>query len=155
MTDAPFFHGQFAINREWAAAPAKIFRAFSEKALKMIWFAGPSDVWETIAYDFDFSVGGVERWEGRHIASGMRVLYQGRNHLIEDGRRIVFDYDMHLDGKHHSVSLGAILLEPNGAKTKVIYEEHVVFVDGANGTASRKEGSEELYNAIEKVVMES
>ena len=153
MTPTPFVYGDFTIRREWRTTPEKIFRAWADPAVKAKWFGGSSDQWEVLRRSSDFRVGGVELEEGRFRKTGMVSLYQARIHFIEENARLVYAYDMWIDGAPLSTSLATVLLEPATGGAKFTYSEHLVFLDGKDGTASRIEGMEELFAAMEKVVL--
>lgn len=153
MTITPFFHGSFSLTRVWAAPPARVFAAWSDPELKAKWFSGPPDQWTALRRSIDFRPGGAEVLEGRFNQTGMVSLYEARIHLIETNERLVYTYDMHLNGAYHSASLASLALEPEGAGTRLTYTEQIVFVDGKDGTASRRGGTEALFNNIEALVL--
>jgi uncharacterized protein YndB with AHSA1/START domain len=55
--------------------------------------------------------------------------------------RIVLVYDMHLDGKFHSVSLATVELFRQGGGTNLVLTEQVAFLDGTENTDPRKRGT--------------
>ena len=135
-------HGTFTIERRYEATPARVFAAFADPAVKARWFIGPES-WKLLKRELDFRVGGSEllqgRFEGKH-----ETLYTARYHEILKDRRIVLVYDMHVNAKHHSVSIATIELIAEGAKTLLSFTEQVVFLDGTDGsagTASRERGT--------------
>ena len=40
MTSPNFAHGSFTIERQWKAAPSRVFSAWADPALKAQWFIG-------------------------------------------------------------------------------------------------------------------
>lgn len=152
MTALPFIHGQFALTRVWKASPEKVFRAWSDPDMKMRWFAGPSGEWEVMRREMDFRVGGVELVEGRFLKTGMVSRYQGTPRFIEPNERLVLVYDMWIDGAPLSSSLSSLRLEAVAGGTKASYVEQLVFLDGKDGTASRIEGTQALFDALARVV---
>jgi uncharacterized protein YndB with AHSA1/START domain len=148
----PFFHGTFTLRRTWAATPARVFKAWADPAVKAQWFSGPPERWTLIRRAMDFAVGGNEVLEGRFDETGNTTLFQARYHLIEPDRRLVYDYDLHLGGDFHSVTLSSLTLEPDGARTHVAYTEQIVFVDGRDGTESRRHGTSLQFDLIETVI---
>lgn len=62
--------------------------------------------------------------------------------------RIVYTYDMHLDQTKISVSLAAVGLKPAGAGTRLILTEQDVFLDGADTSAAREQGTRDLLDNL-------
>lgn len=56
-------HATFVIEREYKAAPAKVFAAFSNPQSKAKWFVGPEE-WDKSNHKLDFRVGGSESVSG-------------------------------------------------------------------------------------------
>ncbi len=148
----PFFHGTFTIRRTWAATPARVFAAWADPELKAQWFTGPSDRWALIRRSMDLVRGGSEVLEGRFTESGMTTLFEARYHLVEPDQRLVYAYDLHLSGQFHSTTLASLTLAPDDARTHVVYTEQIVFIDGADGTESRRHGTGLQFDAIETVL---
>jgi uncharacterized protein YndB with AHSA1/START domain len=153
MTTTPFFHGTFTLIRTWVASPARVFNAWANPKIKSQWFTGPSDDWALIRRSIDFRPGGAEVLEGRFKKSGLVSLFEARYHVIEQDRRLVYDYDLHHGGNFHSVTLSSLVLEPEDRSTRVTYTEQIVFLDGKDGTASREHGTALQFAEIEKAVL--
>jgi uncharacterized protein YndB with AHSA1/START domain len=62
--------------------------------------------------------------------------------------RIVYTYDMHLDDKRISVSLGTVELEPVGEATRLTYTEQGAFLDGLDAPDQREQGTGSLLDAL-------
>ncbi len=136
-------HGTFTIERRYDAAPARVFAAFSEPAIKARWFIGPPERWTILKRELDFRVGGSELLRGRFDGK-IETLYTARYHQILPDRRIVLVYDMHVSDRHHSVSIATVEMTPEGAKTRLSFTEQVTFLDGTEskiGTESRERGT--------------
>lgn len=135
-------HGTFAIERIYEASAAEVFHAWSDIDLKSKWFIGPEN-WTLVRRELDFRVGALELLHGR-FPSGMETLYTARYHAIVPNECIVYAYDMHLSGSHHSVSLASVEINPAGRGARLLFTEQVAFLDGtegAKGTASREQGT--------------
>ena len=148
----PVCHGTFTLNRSWAAPPSRVFQAWADPNLKRQWFGPPPGEWTESRRTMEFRPGGLEIHEGKLTTSGVTTLYEGRFHLIEENQRLIFAYDLHLSGRFHSVTLASLVLEANGARTDVSYTEQVMYLDGADGTAQRRHGTEYLFEKIEKLM---
>ena len=73
----------------------------------------------------------------------MESDYTARFYDIIVNERIVYVYDMHIRGGHHSVALAAVELTPESGGTKLVYTEQTAWLDGTNrveGVASRERG---------------
>src|SRR5262249_41621658 len=121
----------------------------SDPQLKAQWFAGPPERWTPMRRSLDFRVGGTEVLEGRFEESGLVTRYEARFHLIEPARRLVYIYDLYHAGHFHSVTLSSLELAAQGQGTRVSYTEQIVFLDGKEGTADRRHGTEFQFGMIE------
>lgn len=148
-----YFHGTFTLTRRWNTTPARVFAAWADIEIKAQWFPGLTDGWSLIRRELDFRTGGVEILEGRIHAIGKRSLYEARFHVVEPDRRLIYAYDLYHDTTLHSVTLSSLLIVPDGAGTRVSYTEQIVFLDGRDGTASRKHGTEIQWAVLEAVLL--
>ena len=144
-------HGTFALERVYDASPARVFKAFSDPATKARWFRGPMG-WEEIQRNLDFRVGGEEIAEGR-FPHGLQTLFKAHYHEIVPDARVVYAYDMHLNGAFVSVSLVTVELIPENEKTRLRFTEQGVYLDG-DGTANehRREGTQYGLEQIAAVI---
>lgn len=67
---------------------------------------------------------------------------------IVEFQRIVFTYDMWVDGRHMSTSLTTITLEPAGQSTRLTYTEQGVHLDGLDSPEGREEGPKGLLDQL-------
>ena len=144
-------HGSFTLERLYAASPERVFKAFADPKTKARWFRGP-DGWEEIRREMDFRPGGEEIAQGKFL-HGLETLFVGRYHEIVPDRRIVYVYDMHLNGAFVSVSLVSIDLAPKDGKTLLRFTEQGVFLDGdGNANDHRREGTRFILETIAGIV---
>ena len=148
-------HATFVIERSYEAPLAAVWAAFADPDIKRQWFQNPA----FIEYDTadDFRVGGVASNSGRFGADGPLSEFRSTYTDIVDGERIVFTYDMWLDGSHASTSLTTIIFEAAEAGTLLTFTEQGVHLDGIHGpgpeaAAGREHGTRELLDGIEKVL---
>ena len=125
----------FTIERRFRQAPAQAFRAFADPALKRRWFGAPES-WADTNWELDFRVGGAELSVGRD-PSGALHEFRSRYHDIVDGERIVFAYDLLLDGRLISVSLTTVEVRPDADGTRLVFTEHGAFFDDLEDPAER------------------
>jgi uncharacterized protein YndB with AHSA1/START domain len=141
MTRQPIAHGDFSIERTYAASPALVFAAWSDIETKQRWFIGPEG-WTPIRRELAMRTGGHEILRGR-FPTGCETSYDAHFYEVIPNERIVYAYDMYLGDVHHSLSLATVEFEPAGDGARLVYTEHVAYLDGtgaAEGTASREHG---------------
>jgi uncharacterized protein YndB with AHSA1/START domain len=146
VTERTATHGTFTLERVYDAAPARVFKAWADAAIKARWFAGPSD-WQMLERAIDFRVGGTERLSGRK-GSGIVSTFDAVYHDIVPDQRIIYCYDMRLDEVHISASLATVQLSPAGAGTRLTFTEQAVFLDGYDDSGSRERGTRILLEQL-------
>lgn len=130
----------FTIERVLNAPPARVFAAYASLEAKAAWFKAPTDI-ETLDRDFDFSVGGRERFHARW-PSGMVTDFQATYHDIVANKRIVLVYDMYHNGDRLSVSLLTLEFREEGDRTRLLHTEQGCYlVGGADAVAAREHGT--------------
>ena len=140
-------HATFVIERQFKAAPARVFAAFADPQKKAKWFGGPED-WDKSNNKFDFRVGGKESVSGGP-PGGVVHAYDATYWEITENERIVSCYEMHLDDKRISVSLATIAFKPNGAGTTFVLSEQGIYLDGYDDAGERERGTQELLTQLE------
>jgi uncharacterized protein YndB with AHSA1/START domain len=143
---SPVIHGSFTIERTYPYPPARVFRAWSDPAAKVAWFRGPAE-WPQGPHTLDFREGGRESSSGGPVGGPIH-RFEAVIHHIAPARAIVSTYEMYLGESRMSVSLASVEFHPAGKGTRLVYTEHVAFVDGKDGTASRREGTDALLGAL-------
>jgi uncharacterized protein YndB with AHSA1/START domain len=146
VTGRSAVHGSFTLERVYDASPARVFRAWADPAIKARWFGG-LEGWQMLERSIDFRVGGKERLSGRK-GSGVVSTFDAVYHDIVPERRIIYCYDMRLDGRHISVSLATITLQPEGAGTRLTMTEQGVFLDDYEDGGSREHGTRILLDRL-------
>ncbi|MDQ0392983.1 SRPBCC family protein [Labrys monachus] len=148
MSQRSVTHATFALERLYPASPARVFNAFADPQAKALWFGGP-DEWVKGERTFDFRVGGRETSSGGPVGGQMHAfncLYQD----IVPNERIIYTYDMALDGVRISVSLAIIEIRADGAGTRLVLTEHGAFLDGYDDPAGREHGTGWLLDKLGK-----
>ena len=147
MTDRSTLHDSFTIERHYDAAPSRIYRAFADQQAKAKWFGGPpSSTAEDVS--FDFREGGRETLV-TVMPDGNRFGFYVTYCDIVPDERIVYTYEMTMNGERISVSVATVEIRPGatgGADLSVT--EHGVYLDGLDKPEMRRQGSEELLNAL-------
>lgn len=72
------------------------------------------------------------------------MVYQARFHHIEPGLRLIYAFDMTVDGKPFSVSLTGMSFDEKPGGTELGYIEHVFFLVPGHGIEERAASTEVL-----------
>lgn len=146
MSVDPVVHASFTIERSYAAAPARVFAAFSDPAQKRRWLA-EGEGWDVELFDVDFRVGGFERGRFRY-RGGPLITNDTVYQVIQPDRRIILAYAMTIDGAPLSGSLLTIEFEAVGSGTRLVLTEQGAYLDGQDGPVHREQGSRELLDKL-------
>ncbi len=145
--DRSVVHGAFHLERTYDATAEQVYQALSDEAAKNRWFYGPQG-WRPTERFMDFRVGGRERAKGR-FEGGVTTTFDAIYHDIVPGERIVYTYEMHLDGRKISVSLATLQIKTEGERrTKLLVDEHGAFLDGYDDAGSRERGTGDLLDKL-------
>ena len=139
-------HDGFRIEREFPATPAQVYAAFAEPGARARWFRGPEG-WTAKVRELDFQNGGSERLIGE-FPDGRVSDYSARYHDIVAGERIVYTYEMQVDGLRISVSLATVEFFPSGKGTRLVLTEKDVFLDGYDNAGQREQGTRALLDRL-------
>jgi uncharacterized protein YndB with AHSA1/START domain len=145
MTERSALHDTFRIDRHFDAEPARVFRAFAEPGAKARWFGVPG---ATKRESFDFREGGQETMET--VFDDSRYGYIATYTDIVPDERIVYTYEMNLNGRRISVSVATVELRAAAGGTDFTITEQGVYLDGLDNSAQRKQGTEDLMDALAK-----
>jgi len=141
-------HGSFTIRREYGVPVAIVFKAWADKDAKAKWFAGPAG-WKEIVREQDFRVGGRERTKGV-FPDGRESDFRCEYRDIVENERIVYVYDMYVDGRKISVSLATVVFGKVGNGTRLVVTEHGAFLDGYDDAGGREQGTGFLLDQLGK-----
>jgi len=146
-------HDTFRLDRHYDVAPARVYRAFAEPQAKAQWFTGPADSKQEDV-SFDFREGGRET--STTIVEEGRFGFVATYADIVPQERIVYTYEMSMDGRRTSVSIVTIELRAGRAGgTDLVLTEQGVYLDGVDEPAARRGGTEQLLAALEAFLSES
>ncbi|MBS0333011.1 MAG: SRPBCC family protein [Proteobacteria bacterium] len=149
MTKRSVAHGMFTIERTYpGVTPRRVFDAFATEKGKAAWFAGPNARWVMVEREFDFRIGGRERLSGRW-ESGMITTFDATFFDIVPGERIIYAYEMQIDGRKISTSLATFEFKAApGGGTAFRMTEQGAFLDGYDDNGSRERGSIEIVDKL-------
>ena len=138
-------HATFVVERRYDVAPVRAFAAWADPEAKARWYVDPD-----ASLELDFRVGGRERHRGS-APDGNAYSYEALFQDIVPAERIVYTYDMHLEGTRISVSLATVEFRPVGDNgTRLVFTEQGAFLDGHELPARRADGMGSLLDALGK-----
>ena len=147
MTQRSVSHAIFTLERTYPHPVQRFYDAFATAEGKARWFHGAPGQWELLQQAFDFREGGEERLEGRWD-SGKVSDFQARYLDIVPGERIVYVYEMRIDGLKISASLATLEFKPAAGGTRLTLTEQGAFLDGYDDAGSREQGTAELLEQV-------
>ena len=148
MTDHSIVHGSFTVERTYPVPPARVFAAWADPKLKSKWFGDPGAA-ENPSSIFDFREGGREYSEGSG-PNGQSYTFDVSYKDIVPDNRIIYAYEMSLDGQRISVSVATVEFKPKDDGTQMIVHEMGAFLDGLDKNEDRKAGTEWLMDQLGK-----
>jgi uncharacterized protein YndB with AHSA1/START domain len=147
VTQRSVSHTSFVIERDFAAPPRTVFRAWSDPDAKRRWSDCHSDMAHR-DYSLDFRPGGSEM--NRLVTpDGAMHLVQGHFFDIVADERIIYAYHISVGERRLSASLVTVQFEPSRAGTRMVFTEQVVFLDGYEDHGERIRGTREGLDRLE------
>lgn len=136
-------HTTLVVERKYEVSPERAFAAWADPEAKARWYSDPE-----AHLELDFRVGGREHSSGS-APDGRAYSYEALFRDIVPARRIVYTYDMYLEGTRISVSLATVEFTPVGdGGTHMVFTEQGAFLDGHESPAARTEGMDSLLDAL-------
>lgn len=145
-TETTQVHATFVIERAYDSSVAEVWRALTDNDARDQWFTG-GDAFTATEKSHDFRVGGHGTEDGQWHGGPTSRFFSTYTDIVEH-QRIVFTYDMWIDGAHLSTSLTTMALEPEGDGTRLTYTEQGVHYDGLDDVAGREEGTRGLLDQL-------
>ena len=139
-------HASFTLERTYQASPTDVFHALTNTAAKARWFEG-GDGYAVLERAMDVRPGGRERLKGRW-ANGMISTFDAVYYDVVPNQRIVYAYEMSLDGRKISVSLATLEIKPAGTGARLVVTEQGAFLDGYDDSGSRERGTGFLLDRL-------
>jgi uncharacterized protein YndB with AHSA1/START domain len=148
----PVIHSTFVIEREFGAAPERVFTAFADSAQRRRWFV-ETEGHQVEDFAMDFRVGGTERSQfhfrpGSPVA-GMLCVTDSSFLEIVPGERVVSAGTMDIGGKRISASLVTVELAPGkSGGTAMVLTHQGAFFEGSDGPERRAGGWKKLVDRL-------
>ncbi len=139
-------HATFVIERDYPAPVDAVWHALSAEEARDQWF-GAGEAFDIREKSHDFRVGGQTLEEGQWH-DGPQSTFRATYTDIVDQHRMVFTYDMWVEGRHLSTSLTTIALVPEDGGTHLVYTEQGTHFDGLDSIEGREEGTRGLLEQL-------
>ncbi|GLY18524.1 SRPBCC family protein [Kineosporia rhizophila] len=144
MSERSVQHDTFVIEKIYPARPERVYFALSDQKAKKAWFSHAAS--EVIEEVWDFRVGGTEVNAGR--TGDMEHRFVATYHDIVENERIVYSYEMYVNGVKLSVSQTTIEIRPDDAGARLVFTEYGAFLDGHDNVKDREHGTGELLELL-------
>ncbi|MBK7930992.1 MAG: SRPBCC family protein [Bryobacterales bacterium] len=144
-------HATFTIERHYPAPLDRLYRAFTDPAMKRDWFAGgKSSTLEE--FTMDFRPGGHDYTRTRFPPGSPFPGAALENHTVYQdivgNQRIVLAYTMSVAGRRISASLATFEFFASHDGSTLLFTEQAAFFEGADGPAMREDGWNQLLNSL-------
>ena len=145
MTHPTTTQASFVIERDFRAAPGKVFQAWADPEAKRSWSDCHPE--HTTEYRLDFRPLGRETHRVADPERGEQAIEKVFFDIV-DGQRIVFAYDISVQGRRLSVSLVTVEFLPTPAGTRMTYVEQLTYLDGHEDRAARVLGTQGGFDRL-------
>jgi uncharacterized protein YndB with AHSA1/START domain len=139
-------HDTFAIDRTYPATPERVFAAWASIEAKRQWFGDDAEVESIDEHTLDFRVGGGEHLTAK--AGGSEYHFDSVYYDIVDNERMVWAYEMYVDGRRMSVSVGTVELTAVPGGTRLVMTEQGTYLDGLDTSEDRATGTREFLGSL-------
>lgn len=139
-------HDSFSIERIYPVAPAKVFAAWTTLEGKKQWFGNEEGLEAVGEQSLDFRIGGREHFAAK--AEGKVFEFDATYCDIVENERIVWTYDMQMDGQRISVSLATIEIAGAPGGARLVMTEQGAFLDGLDTNEQRRAGTEQFLDTL-------
>jgi uncharacterized protein YndB with AHSA1/START domain len=139
-------HDSFSIERSYPHAPEKVFAAWATIDAKRQWFGNEEGIEPVGEQTLDFRVGGREHFSAK--AEGKLFDFDATYCDIVEGERVVWTYDMRMDGQRISVSLATVEVAGTPGGTRLVMTEQGAYLDGLDTNEQRREGTEQFLDNL-------
>jgi uncharacterized protein YndB with AHSA1/START domain len=140
-------HDTFVLDRRYPASPSRLFTAFADPEQKKQWW-GDDDIEKNAPHVIDFRVGGRESVAGEVPGGEASFTFDAVYQDIVENSRIVYSYEMTMNGQRISVSVATLEFLADGDGSRLVLTEQGAYLDGLDTGAQRAEGTRGLLEAL-------
>jgi len=140
-------HDTFVLDRRYPAPPARVFNAFADPASKKQWW-DDDEIEKNAPHVIDFRVGGRESMAGEIPGGEASFTFDAVYQDIVENSRIVYSYEMTMNGRRISVVVATLESLADGDGTRLMLTEQGAYLDGLDTSAQREEGTRGLLEAL-------
>lgn len=140
-------HATVVVERRFAAAPERVFAAWSDHAKRVQWDT-PGEGSKLLEHAQDFRVGGREKTVFQ-TANGAVLTSAGEYLDIVANTRIVSAGTMHAGDVRCSLTLCTVALTADGTGTNIVLTDQSAFLDGRESPEDRRQGWGGLMDKLE------
>jgi uncharacterized protein YndB with AHSA1/START domain len=126
---------------------SRVFTAFADAEVKKKWW-DDDEIEKDAGHVIDFRIGGRESMSGNLPDGSASFTFDAVYQDIVPDSRIVYSYDMTMNGQRISVSVATLEFYADGNGTRLILTEQGAYLDGLDTSAQREEGTQQLLNAL-------
>jgi uncharacterized protein YndB with AHSA1/START domain len=145
-------HATFEIERTFPHRPEHVFAAFADLGIKSRWFGDAESVSDG-SQTLDFQEGGTERLHAT-LPDGTPMTYDARYVDIVPDERVIYNYEMSMNGRRISATVAAVEFTPVDGGTQLKLTEHGIYLDGLDEVAAREHGTGFLLDRLAAVLDE-
>jgi uncharacterized protein YndB with AHSA1/START domain len=124
-----------------------VFAALADGEARQIWMNDPDFKSDGTAYELDFRVGGYERFGGR-APDGTTHRCLALIYDIGPDRRVIYGYEMYVDGTRVSVSLATVEIASHAVSTRLTFTEQGAWLDGLDTPEAREGGWQNVLDHL-------
>jgi uncharacterized protein YndB with AHSA1/START domain len=141
-------HATFCLDRVYDAAPARLYAAFTDPEARKRWFF-QVDAWSLHRHSGgDTAVGASESSAFSPPGTDLMITNDSVYLDVVPNERLVFAYQMTIDGKRISASLATAEFKAEGKGARLVFTEQGAYFDDPGQVAGREEGTRELLEAL-------
>lgn len=150
MAERSIAHGSFTVKRTYTHPLAKVFRAWSDPAIKRQWHGEPDQ--SDPRRVFEFHTGGRETSYGK--VGEMNFAIESVYYDIVPENRIIYAYDVKIDDVVTSLSVATVEFKAAGTGTELTVTEHGAFLDGHDNAKDRQGGTDWVLDRLGEILNE-
>ena len=138
----PVLHSQFVLERDYAAAPSRVFAAWADPAQKRAWASCHEDD-ATVEHHLDFRTGGSERYRA-NLQGEVELVVDTAYLDIRSDELIAYAYVLRTNRAAMSTSMVTVEFRAGGqGGTHLVLTEQLAYLDGDENLEERREGTAE------------